>query len=113
MASKKTAKKSPKLAPPSPRSGVRLPLGNHPGNTGGKPGRSGRKPNWWKEHCADLLEDPQTQAELKAAIQDRSTPGYASLVKTLAEYAEGLPHDPNLGERDELARAVATLLGVT
>jgi hypothetical protein len=31
-----------RLAPPSPRSGVCLPLGAHAGNTGGKKGRSGR-----------------------------------------------------------------------
>jgi hypothetical protein len=62
-----------KLAPPSPRSGYRLPLGRHPGNTGGKKGRSGPKPSavrqLMREGLADrvplllaLIDDPKTSA---------------------------------------------------
>jgi hypothetical protein len=54
---KKTAKKaSAKHAKPSPRNGVSLPVGAHPGNTGGKAGRSGRKPDEFKEALAAVRD---------------------------------------------------------
>jgi hypothetical protein len=46
----------PKTAKPSPRSGVRLPLGAHPGNTGGKKGRSGRRPQNVVLRAATIVE---------------------------------------------------------
>lgn len=59
-APRKSAKKSAKsvrLAPPSPRSGVRLPVGAHPGNTGGKKGRSGRLPDEFREKLAKIRDE--------------------------------------------------------
>ena len=52
------AKTATKYATPSPRSGVSLPLGNHPGNTGGKKGRSGRKSKAFLQRCIEATEDP-------------------------------------------------------
>lgn len=46
----------PKLAPPSPRNGYRLPLGAHPKNTGGKKGRSGRKPDAFKRALEEVRD---------------------------------------------------------
>ena len=53
------AKTATKYAKPSPRSGVSLPLGNHPGNTGGKKGRSGRKPDLFYQRAKQLCNDPK------------------------------------------------------
>lgn len=53
---KKTATGAGKLARPSPRNGVQLPVGAHPGNTGGKAGRSGRKPDAFREALADIRD---------------------------------------------------------
>lgn len=50
-------KTATKTATASPRSGVRLPVGAHPGNTGGKKGRSGRKPIEFVTECARLADD--------------------------------------------------------
>ena len=43
------------MARPSPLSGVSLPLGAHPGNTGGKAGRSGRPANEIRAMMRDAL----------------------------------------------------------
>ena len=122
MATKKTAKRktakktaSGKKAPPSPKSGVSLPVGNHPGNSGGKKGRSGRKPHAWKEFCAKTLEDKGTREAIEGALKDSHTPGYPALLKTIAGYAEGLPEQtvnikgesPREQILDELARLAA------
>lgn len=80
----KTAKKTAK---PSPRNGNRLPLGNHPGNTGGKKGRSGRKPLAFKQFASSLAQDPTFQDSLKRAAQA----GDVSAIKLVIQYAEGLP----------------------
>lgn len=82
------ARKNPRKKPRClPR---HLTPGN-PGNSGGKPGRSGRKALAWKALCTNLLRDPKAQDELRAAVQDRTTRGYAQLLKLLASYAVGLP----------------------
>lgn len=57
----------------------------------GKKGRSGRKSLAWKALCRDLLHDTRAQDELRKAVRDRSTHGYAQLLKLLAGYAAGLP----------------------
>lgn len=72
--------------------------GGNPGNSGGKKGRSGRKPLAFKLFCADVLEDAETQEEVRRAAQDRTTPGYGSLIKTLAGYHVGLPTQPIGGD---------------
>lgn len=45
-----------KFAPPSPRTGYRLPVGAHPGNTGGKKGRSGRKPDEFRRALEEVRD---------------------------------------------------------
>lgn len=65
----RTAKKTAnKTAKPSPRSGVSLPVGAHPGNTGGKKGRSGRLPSM---------------------IRDLAREGFADNLDTLIQMADG------------------------
>ncbi len=73
-----------KLAPPSPRSGVRLPVGNHPQNTGGKKGRSGRKSKAFLQRCVEASEDEKLwkEARKKNAV---------SILQMAAAYAHGLP----------------------
>jgi hypothetical protein len=88
----KTAKKTARrFAPPSPRSGVQLPVGNHPGNTGGKKGRSGRKPDWFREWCEELLADPQSKQATEQIIRDKDHPARPAMVKLLVEHRYGKP----------------------
>jgi hypothetical protein len=92
----KTAKKTAadtqtKFAPPSPRSGVRLPLGNHPGNTGGKPGRSGRKSQKLGLFLKELRESPDAQAALEAAALDHNNRNFGNAWKLAAMYDEEKP----------------------
>lgn len=54
---KKTAKAETRLAPPSPRNGMQLPIGAHAANTGGKPGRSGRKPDALREQLEGIWDE--------------------------------------------------------
>lgn len=77
-----TAKTATKFAKPSPRSGVALPLGNHPGNTGGKKGRSGRKPEHFYERARELANDPQVW-DVQLA---RARSGDLNPLKLAAEY---------------------------
>jgi hypothetical protein len=115
---RKTAKKTAKLQPPSPRSGVRLPAGAHPGNTGGKVGRSGRRPNIIRDKAAALLEEHEL-LELAVDIakgqvqvgEDARTgePIFLSTsagerlaaVRFLTERAAGRPPQPIVGDEDE------------
>jgi hypothetical protein len=82
----KTGKKSGTMR--SPRSGAEVPTGAHPGNTGGKKGRSGRKPFAFRMLARTILEDRKTQAELRRAARDRSTPGYGTVIRLLRDSAE-------------------------
>jgi hypothetical protein len=82
----KTGKKSGTMR--SPRSGAEVPTGAHPGNTGGKKGRSGRKPFAFRMLARTILEDRKTQAELRRAAHDRSTPGYGTVIRLLRDSAE-------------------------
>lgn len=83
----KNPTKNPTTRPGLP---AHLTPGN-PGNRGGQKGRSGRKPLPFKEWCRDIVRDPKTQAAVREAAQDRSTPGFASVFKLLVSYDEGLP----------------------
>lgn len=74
-------KTATKFAKPSPRSGVALPLGAHPGNTGGKPGRSGRKSDAFLSKCIAAIED----AELWAEARKRNP---VSVLQLAAEYTK-------------------------
>ena len=107
-APKKTAAKTAT----SPLSGGVIPLGAHPGNTGGKKGRSGRKPLAWKALCRDILSDPATQETLRSAATAPAMPGYASLIRMLAEHGEGVPEQTHIikdGQeaRERIARRIA------
>jgi hypothetical protein len=92
----KTANKTAKTAPPSPKSGVSLPLGAHEGNTGGKPGRSGRPPKAFKDFLAELRRDPDAQAALEAAAKNPKSPGFRSAWQLAAQYDTEKP-----GEKHE------------
>ncbi len=84
----KTAIKSAK---PSPRSGVALPLGAHPGNTGGKPGRSGRPPDAFKAFLAKLRANPKALAAVQRAALDETGRNFATAWKLASEYDETRP----------------------
>jgi hypothetical protein len=56
-----------KLAKPSPRSGVALPLGAHAKNTGGKPGRSGRPVQAFRDA---LFGDLEERRQFAASVVD-------------------------------------------
>jgi len=99
----KTAKKSR----PSPRSGVSLPLGNHPGNTGGKPKRSGRPPLAFKHFLAQLRQDPKVQKELELCLRDRDSRHYSAALKVLTDYDDELP--TNLTPEERFARIEALM----
>lgn len=80
------AKTAIKTAPPSPRSGHRLPVGNHPGNTGGKKGRSGRKPEAFTRLLARLRQSPELAQSLENAIKDHECRAFPSALKVLTDY---------------------------
>jgi hypothetical protein len=105
MPNKKTAKKTPKQKP-SPRSGVALPAGAHPKNTGGKKGRSGAKPKAFKEFCNAILMDPTVQDKIRALAEG----GEKWAVELAAKYTQKQPaqdvdvtfnHEKALEELDE------------
>jgi hypothetical protein len=111
---KKTATKT---ARPSPRSGVALPLGNHPGNTGGKPGRSGRPPKAFKKFCRELAKSGEFQKALEAAATDAEHQNYIGAAKLVATFATAKPAktvnhnhrhfaDPRAALADRLARII-------
>lgn len=61
--------------------------GGNPGNRGGRKGRSGRKPLRFRTFSRDVLNDLDTQNEIRDAAADRSTHGYSALIRTLATVA--------------------------
>lgn len=85
------AKTAPKTAPLPPNGGARLPLGNHPGNTGGKKGRSGRKPEAFTRFLARLRRDPALHDALKQAAGDPNSRGFSSALKVLSDYDKDKP----------------------
>lgn len=84
-------KTATKTAKPSPRSGVALPVGAHPGNTGGKKGRSGRNPDVFKQFLARLKGDKKFHAALKSAATDPESRGFSSALKVITDYDESKP----------------------
>ncbi len=113
---KKTASKTA-LAPPSRNGGARLPLGNHPGNTGGKPGRSGRPPKAFKKFCRELAKSGDFQKALQSAATDAEHQNYIGAAKLVATFATAKPaktvnhnhrhfSDPRAALADRLARII-------
>jgi len=91
-ASSVTANKTAiKTAKPSGRSGVSLPVGAHPGNTGGKKGRSGKKPNSFKQFLASLRTDPVALAALERAAKDETLKSFSNVWKLASEYDPDKP----------------------
>jgi hypothetical protein len=88
---KNTPKTANKTARPSPRSGVALPVGNHPGNTGGKKGRSGRKPEAFTQFLTRLRESPELAASLMTAVSNPESRAFSSALKVLTDYDEDKP----------------------
>jgi hypothetical protein len=86
-----SSKTAIKTAKPSPRSGVALPLGAHPGNTGGKKGRSGRPPNWLKDFCDDMLADPKCQSAVRTILRNPDHSAFATMWKAAGDRAHGKP----------------------
>jgi hypothetical protein len=78
-------------ATPSPLTGVALPVGAHPQNTGGKKGRSGRKPDAFKALCRELVSAPATLEAAGAILADPQHPGWAPVFRALAAYGYGAP----------------------
>ena len=91
-----------KTAPPSPRSGYRLPLGNHPGNTGGKKGRSGPKADKFREALRHILADPKVAKAVKEVLEDPRNSHFSSLWARVAAQAHGNPVQQISVNADEL-----------
>lgn len=104
MAVEKTASKT---APPPRHGGARLPLGNHPGNTGGKKGRSGRHPDVFKQFLARLKADKKFHKALKDAATDPESRGFASALKVITDYDESKP-----AQRSDVTTAGKPITGV-
>ena len=88
MTTKKTAMKTAK---PSPRSGVALPAGAHPGNTGGKPGRSGRRPDEFKAMMRRLVNRKDVAAAFRSILLNPEHPEFLRAFKLAAEIGYGRP----------------------
>ncbi len=84
-------KTASKTAPPPKHGGARLPLGNHPGNTGGKKGRSGRPPDAFKAFLAKLRANPKALAAVQRAALDETGRNFATAWKLASEYDETRP----------------------
>lgn len=78
---------------PSPRSGVSLPAGNHPQNTGGKKGRSGRKSKAFLARCVEATEDDELWREAKKKSA-------TSVLQMAAAYVHGQPKQAQRHEGD-------------
>lgn len=102
-----TDKTAPKTAPLPPTGGARLPLGNHPGNTGGKKGRSGRHPDVWKQFLAKLRGDPKFHKAIKAAAHDSESRGFSSAIKLATDYDESKP-----AQRSDVTTAGKPISGI-
>ena len=105
---KKPDKTATKTASRPGKSGYRLPVGAHPGNTGGKPGRSGRPPNEFKAMCADLVSSPEAQEQIRSILTNANHPAFASVFKAVAPYGYGQPKQ-DIGISGEMRHAVVIL----
>lgn len=88
-------KTATKTAPAPKHGGFRLPLGNHPGNTGGKKGRSGRPPvKKFAEFLAELRDDPEgLRKTLEVVAQSPESRNLGHVLKLVRDY------DPDAPER--------------
>jgi len=101
----KTAKNG-ELAPPSPRSGHRLPIGKG-SHKGGKPGRSGRPPVAFKNFLAQMRQNPAIQREFKKALADCDHKHWPAALKVLTDYDDEMP--ANLTPEERAARITEIL----
>jgi hypothetical protein len=94
-AAKKTAPNTALTLAPAPRKGgARLPVGNHPKNTGGKKGRSGRKPDEFKAMMRELVSHDDATKALKAILSEPGHPQYVSAYRMAAEFGYGKASQP-------------------
>lgn len=100
------AKTATKTAKPSPRSGVSLPVGAHPGNTGGKKGRSGRKPAPFKELLARLRQSPELAQSLEMAVKDHECRAFPAALKLLTEYDDEKPVEKKQLQGEVVVRVI-------
>lgn len=75
-----------KFAPGTP-----FQKGHDPRRGHGVKGRSGRKPDGFKDLARSILNDKKTLEAVRKVAQDPENRGFATIVKMLAGYAEGLP----------------------
>jgi hypothetical protein len=75
------------------RSGVVIPLGAHPGNTGGKKERSGRKPDAWKERLQQIVSSDAVLDELELVLRASRHPAYVGVLKYATEHGYGKPKE--------------------
>ena len=62
---------------------------------GGNPKRNGgRPPNWLREFCDDLLASPKCKAQVKAILEDKTHPAFATMWKAVSDRAHGKPEQP-------------------
>ena len=99
----KTAIKTAQAYATPGKGGTRLPVGNHPGNTGGKKGRSGRPPMAFKRFVALLRQDPTIQDELERVLRDGDSRHYAAALRVIVDYDDQLPSN-QLTNEERLAR---------
>lgn len=99
-----------RYAPPSPRSGVALPVGNHPGNTGGVRGRSGRRPGWATQVCREefLARIPRLAQIADGKIPDATVGDQLRAIDLLGRYGEGSRIDAS-EVREALGETLAVL----
>ena len=59
------------------------------GGVKGHRGAGGRPPNWLKDFCDDLLADSKCKTQVKAILQDKDHPAFATMWSRVAERAHG------------------------
>lgn len=85
---------SVQLAPPSPLTGHRLPVGAHPGNTGGRKGRSGRRSDAFHDMCARLSTGKAVKRELGRILENGDHPHFMRALDFVAERGHGKVTQP-------------------
>src|SRR5688572_15462436 len=73
------------------------------GPTKGAP-NAGRPPTWLRESCDELLYSPKCQAQVKAILEDRNHPAFATMWKAVADRAHGKPTERIESEATENQR---------